>query len=123
MARLNYPFVCGLDWLQIYVFLHAELKSFENEELRTNTEEFSTPQFKMRTKVYLRRQSRWLPFCEILHNPRTSVMPISAAMLKIDNRALYECDLMGRLSYTMTNLNIEYRSLSRVDVFYDCNKF
>lgn len=123
MARINYPFVCGLDWLQIYVFLHKNPSNYESKEIKVEVGDFPTKQFLSRARIFLRVQGALLPFCELLFNPRTSVLPRCAGMLKVENARLYESNLMPRLSFVMSNLDIEYRSLSRVDVFYDCNRF
>lgn len=123
MARLNYPFVCGLDWLQIFVYLHKPLTNYETEAIKIEVSDFPTKQFLSRARISLRICEKVLPFCELLFRPRTSIMPDVAAMLKIENARLYECNLMPRLSFVMSTLDIEYRSLSRVDVYYDCNKF
>lgn len=123
MPRINFPFVCGLDWLQIYVYLHEDLTNVENESFKCIVEDYPTAQFLRRCSVKLKILGGFQPFCYILFAPRTSVLPACAGQMKIENRSLYESDLMPRLSFVMSNLNIEYRSLSRVDVYYDCNKF
>lgn len=123
MARINYPFVCGLDWLQLFVHIHKPIITYENEAIKVETSDFPTKQFLSRARIFLRIQGTILPFCELLYNPRTSVLQRCAGMLKVENARLYECNLMPRLSFVMSSLDIEYRSLSRVDVFYDCNKF
>lgn len=123
MARINYPFVCGLDWLQLFVHLHVTPNNYESQELKVEVADFPTRQFLSRARILLRIQGALVSFCELLFHPRTSVLPRCAGMLKVDNARLYESDLMPRLSFVMSSLDIEYRSLSRVDVFYDCNKF
>lgn len=123
MARLVYPFVCGLDWLQIYCYLHSELKDYADTDLKVSVKDFPTPQFLMKADVSLRVDGALLPFCQILFKPRTSVLPGRAAQVKIENRALYESNLMPRISYVFSRLDIEYRSLSRVDVYLDCNRY
>lgn len=123
MARINYPYVCGLDWLQLFVHLHRNPTNYESKELKVEVSEFPTKQFLSRARIFLRIQGTLVHFCELLYNPRTSVLPRVAGMLKVENARLYESDLMPRLSFVMSTLDIEYRSLSRVDVFYDCNKF
>lgn len=123
MARLSYPFVCGLDWLQLFVHLHKTPTNYESKEIKVEVTDFPTKQFLSRARIFLRVQGAMVHFCELLFTPRTSVLPRVAGMLKVENARLYESDLMPRLSFVMSNLDIEYRSLSRVDVFYDCNKF
>lgn len=123
MPRLNFPFVCGLDWLQIYVFLHNEIADLENSSIKVKVEDFPTPQFLRRARIFLAYDKLFLPFCQLLFVPRTSVLPRNAAQVKIENRALYESALMPRISFVFSALDIEYRSLSRVDVYFDCNKF
>lgn len=123
MARVNFPFVCGLDWVQIYCFLHRGLVDIADADMKVSVKEFPTPQFLMKADVSLRVDSALLPFCQILFKPRTSVLPPQAAQVKIENRALYEAALMPRISFVFSRLDIEYRSLSRVDVYLDCNRY
>lgn len=123
MAKLNYPFACGIDWLQVFVFLHSPLENKEIGDVRVTVSDYPTAQFLEKAEISLRFESKWLPFAIILFKPRTSVLPSYAAQMKLENRALYEENLMPRLSYVFSVLNIEYRSISRVDIFYDCNKF
>lgn len=123
MARVNFPFVCGLDWVQMYCFLHRPLVDVCDADMKVSVKEFPTPQFLMKADVSLRVDSYLLPFCQILFKPRTSVLPPQAAQVKIENRALYEAALMPRISYVFSRLDIEYRSLSRVDVYLDCNRY
>lgn len=123
MARLVYPFVCGLDWVQIYCYLHRDLGELADADMKVKVGEFPTPQFLMKADVSLRVDGALLPFCQILFKPRTSVLPAHAAQVKIENRALYESNLMPRISFVFSRLDIEYRSLSRVDVYLDCNRY
>lgn len=123
MARVNFPFVCGLDWVQMYCFLHRELVELSDADIKVSVKEFPTPQFLMKADVSLRVDAALLPFCQILFKPRTSVLPAHAAQVKIENRALYEAALMPRISFVFSRLDIEYRSLSRVDVYFDCNRY
>lgn len=119
--KTNYPYLCGVDWLSIYC--HTDpLSNCDYGEFRLVVDEFRTPQYKNRARVFFRNDLK-IPFCEILFGPTLSVMDIRSCHLRILNKHLYECGWYLRLQKVLLTLRMQYRSITRIDLYYDCNKF
>ena len=124
MPKVKYPFVCGVDWLQIYVKLQSDLP----EKGRVGNVcwvfyEYPTPQFKYKFDVYFNDGKSTSKFCEVLARPRITSLPINAAMLKVVNKHLYTSSWFSALSEILAAMKLEYVSVSRIDVYYDCVKY
>lgn len=124
MPKVNYPFVCGVDWLQLYGKFKNDLpERGRSGNVSWIARDFPTPQFKGKLEVYFRDEKCTSLFCEVLFNPRLSSLPVSAAMLKVENKWLYTSSWFSALSEVMATIGLEYVSISRIDVYYDCIKF
>lgn len=124
MPKVDYPFVCGVDWLQLYGKFKNDLpERGRSGNVSWIARDFPTPQFKGKLEVYFRDEKCTSLFCEVLFNPRLSSLPVSAAMLKVENKWLYTSSWFSALSEVMAAIGLEYVSISRIDVYYDCIKF
>lgn len=124
MPKVNYPFLCGVDWLQLYGKFKKDLPERGRAgNVSWIAHEFPTPQFKAKLDVYFNDGKCTSKFCEVLFSPRLTSLPLSAAMLKVENKWLYTSVWFSALSEIMSALGLEYVSISRIDVFYDCIKF
>jgi len=118
MPKLNYPFLCGVDWFQVYGFLHSELLP-SSQSFSLRVEDFPTSQFLLRARVFFGSSE----FCELLLCPRTSLLPANAFQLKINNKWLYTSEWFNLFRRVCSEFNLEVKSVSRIDVFFDCIKY
>lgn len=118
MPKLSYPYLCGVDWFQVYGFLHSELVP-QTKSFSLSLESFPTQQFLMRARVKFGDSE----FCELLVCPRTTLLPGNAFQLKIQNKWLYTSEWFNLFRRVCTEFDLEVKSVSRIDVFFDCIKY
>lgn len=123
MPKLNYPFVIGVDWLSLYGHQKAEFVQEKNDVYSTTLEEYRTPQYSRRMIIKFNEGGKYLPFAELLFSPCiTSIHPLSC-QLRVLNRGLYLPGWLSNLSLLLRSLPFEYRSMTRIDIYADFNKF
>lgn len=54
--------------------------------------------------------------------PRSSAMDPKGCTLKLENRVLYSKEWLPILRSILTNLQLQYKGITRIDLCYDCNK-
>lgn len=119
--KKNYPYLCGVDWLTI--FGHCDpLATSTFQGWKVIATDFPTPQYKKKALVYCPDDAK-CAFCEILFAPSLSVMDVRSCHLRILNKHLYSRGWYSKLLFVLSALRIEYRSITRIDLFYDCNTF
>lgn len=119
--KVNYPYLCGVDWLSIYCHTKP-LSSCDLRDFRVVVDDYRTPQYSKRARVFFPDDPK-IQFCDILFAPTLSVMDIRSCHLRILNKHLYESGWYKRLQLVLTGLDLRYQSITRIDLFYDCNKF
>lgn len=122
--RVYYPFLVGVDWLQIFCKMRKPIETLQTEKFNVVVSQFPTSQFKMKAEVWLKISEKLkIKFCEILFDPRLSVITVDSAQLRVMNECLYTMNYIATMREVANLLSLEYVSISRLDVFYDCNKF
>lgn len=118
MPKVNYPYLCGVDWFQVYGFMHSQLPA-ATPSFRLSVADYPTAQFLAKCSVYYESSL----FCDILFAPRISSLPANCFQLKINNMWLYTSRWYELFQRVCTELNLEYKSVSRIDVFFDCIRY
>lgn len=123
MPKLNYSYVVGLDWLTVYCRQHRQLCTMEINQFSCTDEIFPTLNYSRKLSVKIAHGSKYLPFAEILHEVKGSIMPPRSVHLRILNEWLYTSTWYKSMRELIWSLGLEYVSISRIDVYADFNKF
>lgn len=126
--KVNYPYLISVDWLQVYCHQSTPLPEekcvlggFEWRPLHKPTRHYEYI-----GKVHFigedGKSNDFVPFCEILYQPRSKVLNPASVHLKIENAALYTSSWFGQLMQVLAVLGLKYVSTTRIDLCYDCNK-
>lgn len=126
MARKQESYVISVDWLQIYCHLS---KPFDLGEHIAGAWKFEVVE--KHTRFYSRMvkaslkcaNDHYVEFAEVLCKPNSTVLDPRSAHVKVYNEQLYTSVWFKNLSNLLKAANLEYRSVTRVDLAYDCNKF
>ena len=111
--------IISLDWLGINVKNKGQNFHF-NTKYRFENLGISTRHFTQVENVYNGAEL----ICSITHTPhKNSVIPPETIQVKFDNAFLYELNLKQRVETFLTENNLIFSSLSRLDVCWDFNKF
>lgn len=122
--KKNYPYTIGIDWLQLYCKMHRPIVESDLPDMKVKVKPFPTQQYWHKAEIYYKFcEMPNKPFCEILFDPRNTAIPEDACQLRVMNEPLYTTNFFTILQITCSHLNLEYISISRIDLFYDCNKF
>ena len=62
-------------------------------------------------------------YAKLLCTPVSNIIDKNGCLLKLSNRALYETNFADKLTEFLFNYSIKFKSISRVDICYDCNVF
>lgn len=118
----NYAISC--DWLQVYCEncnpLGIELNSISSEKYTFEKADCSSRQFRDIYNVYLSNGDH---YAVIQCTPFSSIIDKKGAIIKLCNRELYKCDFAPVFMSFLNTYNFRYKSISRIDVSYDCNAF
>lgn len=133
-----FPYAISVDWLQCYCLATTPLIQVFNRAKLPQSIFFSADADTLQARGY-RAESRgygskvfrevWNlielesgeQFCTIAFDPYSNVIDPTSAILKVENKALYEKDLITRLTKAIEACGMAFQSLSRLDVCYDCN--
>lgn len=124
----------SVDWLQIYCkgnYISEGMKESERHSINTSEGSmqiectkfsikllgYSTPLFQNVFEVSMNA----MPVAIITCVPKSSIIDKDAVMVKLENRVLYSGQYLYILYALMNALNLEYISVSRLDLCYDCN--
>lgn len=122
MPKVHYPYVVSVDWIQVYGLLHSPLETLKPKSFSIKVEDYPTAQFLRRSTISYEIDGRIRVFAHILHQARTSVIKENACQIKVINEQLYTAGWVSRLRSMIQELNIEYKSISRLDICADFNK-
>lgn len=123
MPKTHYPYVVAIDWLQFYCLSHSNLDSGTFGDWHVSVSDYPTAQFMKKMDCFYYLDGCKRSFCSLLFCPRTSVIRRNAVQLKVVNEQLYTSGLWRRLRSLFLSLDLEFRSISRVDLAADFNKF
>lgn len=87
--------------------------------LTLDVQEYGTRQYDVLAHVYYGQEL----FGVLQVYPRVSTMDKKAFHLKVANMWLYRADCWEKLSYSIKTLNLEVKSISRLDIAADFNEF
>lgn len=123
MPKLHYPLAISIDWLSIYCYRHGDL-SYEDEFfVSVVQEDYPTTQYLSRAVIKWKEGGKIEEFAELMFRPRLSSMPPKGVHFRILNEPLYTSDWFRRYAIIMATLPLEFRSVSRIDICADLNKF
>lgn len=112
------------DWLQVYCeSLHPTGFAFEslNSEKYTFVRaECSSRQFRNVYNIY---NSIGDHYAVIQSEPFSSILDVHGCVVKLANRELYKPDFTSVFIRFLSSHSLRYKSISRLDVAYDCNTF
>lgn len=123
MPKTHFPYVVAIDWLQLYCLSHSCLDSGSYGEWTVSVSDYPTAQFLKKADCFYYLDGTKRAFCHLLFSPRLSVIRSNSVQLKIVNEQLYTSGLWRRLQSLFLALNLEFKSISRVDLCADFNKF
>lgn len=123
MPKTHYPYVVAIDWLQLHCKGNRPLESFKMGCWDFQTSDYPTAQFLKKTDIYYYEKERKRLFGTALHTPRLSVIRFDTVQLKVNNEQLYCSGVWFKLRKVLQLLSLEYKSVSRVDICADFNKF
>lgn len=106
----------SVDWLQLYCNVdHLNLKtSFDIIKAPFQTRQF-------RNLFYINFEKEAI--AELVTEPVSHIIPRNTGILKIANRVLYRSDLLDLVKALLTDLNIEFINITRIDLAIDFNTF
>lgn len=126
MARQKEPYVISVDWLELYCHINTTLEigehivgNFKLEVANKHTRFYS----KLAIVSIPTSAGSYVEFAEILLEPNSKVLDLRSAHIRVFNEQLYTCAWFTNLSQVLKTLGLQYRSVKRVDLAYDCNKF
>lgn len=115
----------SVDWLQLYCicnFLTGVRDSIvteaECDHIYMVQEDISTALW---TEVYGVYRGK-LKVAVLCRAPRSSAMDSKGCTLKLENRILYSKEWLPILRSILTDLQLQYKGITRIDLCYDCNK-
>lgn len=124
MIFSNERYVVGLDWLQLYCYNHATSVGFKSVgHWRVADNDYPTKQYARRAVFSIFENGSPFQYAELLYFPRVSSINPRSCQLRILNAALYRQDWYYWLCSLFSSFPLEYRSISRIDVYADFNRF
>lgn len=107
--------VLNLDWLQLYCLGNiVQEAGYEVKRL-----EYSTRIFKHIDEIYINKKK----ICTATHTPFSPVLEQKMVIIKFENYLLYERNLWLVVDSFISDFNLVYKSISRLDVAVDFNTF
>lgn len=124
MPKVNFPMVVSIDWLQVYCHIRGRLAECTNEHYKcVIVEDYPTAMYRSKCVVSFFEDGKPHEYCEILFKPRVSSIHPDSCHLRVYNEPLYTSSWFDRYCIVMAALPIEFRSITRVDLACDFNKF
>lgn len=125
MPKRNFPYVVSLDWLTVYCWIDNPCYfrgEYSLHGFSLRCEQFITQNYIQKCTVTRSKGKVIEPFCEILYQPKTSVLHPRSCHLRVFNQALYSSSWYDDLRKLLCLLHLHYRGITRVDVAADFNK-
>lgn len=115
----------SVDWLQLYCICNflvgvreSVMTDGSSDSIYMVREDISTSLW---TEVYGVFRGK-LKVAVLCRAPRSSAMDPKGCTLKLENRVLYSKEWLPILRSILTNLQLQYKGITRIDLCYDCNK-
>lgn len=107
--------VLNLDWLQLYCLGSISPRTgYEVKRL-----EYSTRIFMHIDEIYINKKK----ICTATHTPFSPVLDTKMVIIKFENYLLYDSNLWLVVDNFLSDFNLVYKSISRLDVAVDFNTF
>lgn len=126
MAKTPEPYVISVDWLQLYCHINTRLElgehiagAFRVCVAAKHTRFYS----KMASVAILAANGHYVDFAEVMLEPNSSILDPRSAHVRVLNEQLYTRSWFTNLSAMLKAMGLAYRSVTRIDLAYDCNKF
>jgi len=105
----------SIDWLQMDIRGILKKASFLEWELQ----QFSTRHF---SEIWQAKEKSWKIF-EIVCKPKSDILPKDLHLIKLDNRECYYIKPVARIKKYIIDCNLNFKSVSRLDICLDFNTF
>jgi hypothetical protein len=106
----------SIDWLQLYCDGSGWMA---DKDYNWIEQPYQTKHFKKQYVVVYKNEE----IATVQSVPSSNIMPKEAMIIKFSNRELYGQDLSGLVSAFLTHNNIIFRSITRLDLAIDFEKF
>ena len=130
----------NIDWLQVYCIasndhLFTNCQLFQSFDMVVVKKDYSSRQFKDIYEVYTNALTMEEPnqhnhdyndnylYCTIQATPSSSILDPRSVIIKLSNRECYNKDCVTRLISFMSHFDLKFKSISRLDLCYDCVRF
>lgn len=115
-SKKVYSIPIVIDWLQLY----CDGSNFTpHSDYIWEKQPFQTKHFKTQYKIIYRNEE----FATIQADPTSNILPVGSMIVKFSNRELYGQNLSGLVNCFLSDNNILYRSITRVDIAVDFWRF
>lgn len=109
----------AIDWLQIFVILPPNWNPTENTKFSIKKEAYQTRHFKSIFTILKGREEIAVLAC----HPHSNILQTNGGLLKVVNKQLYQSNLYDFVVTLLKDLNFTFKSISRLDVAMDFNRF
>lgn len=110
----------SVDWLQMHVKVpYINYETIGHTKYQVEKQPYQTRHFK---RIYTILQGGE-EVATLVSEPHSSIMQFDSGLLKINNKFLYQADLMEWVKQLLKDLELEFRSISRIDLAVDFQKF
>lgn len=134
--KVNYNYCISIDWLTLYLeakkplidlcnkkISYCELSSKQEYIYELKTASYGTKIFNYRADLWVQKGNQLFQIGTLMFSPRSSILPCYAAHFKFYNAELYTSSWMWDISFLQEVLGLYYKSISRIDLAYDFNRF
>ena len=116
-------FTINIDWLQVYCHV-TQLTSFGDlGAYHIKQLDYSTNVYNRVYSVTKLIGSTYLPIAIITAYPKSRALNQNSCHIKLDNQILYTQDVFNELKSLIQTYHLDYQSISRIDIAYDCNRY
>lgn len=128
-------YALSIDWLSLYVWYSEGSKQWvpvtgDSSAInsaypwRYTVEPYGTRQFHKLTRVDMpNEQGGYDKFAEVQSDPVSAVVNARGMVVRFNNRVLYRSDMWELAERFLRENNMEFRSISRIDICADLNRF
>jgi hypothetical protein len=108
--------IISIDWLQLYCTTDNLIL---NEQYIWHLAPYQTKQFRILYEISYQNEE----FATLCMNPVSHIIPGNAVIIKFKNRQLYFSEAINHFKIFLSDCNLIYKSITRVDIAVDLNKF
>lgn len=119
-------YMISVDWLQVYCLLPVDFHFTMNRPIAGRSRTFSVSQAEIHTAMFKEVYKIYVGTLEcaiVQKSPRSCKLNPRMALLKIDNRFLYQAGFIELLYDIMSTFGFIYKGITRIDICYDCELY